>query len=434
MVPAVQHHNGKKHVFKAAKIAHEIAQAFESRVDLPSGGYLFIEHTEAMHVVDVNSGRAGRGLSQEENSLKVDIEAVHAIAKQIRLRDLGGIIVIDFIDLREERNRKKIFFELRKAFQQDRAVTKILPMSDFGLVEITRQRLRPSITKTFSSPNKGAGSTESGGKQKDQHERRARTTTIEGFIEKIERWITSYKKKGKGRVLHLQVHSFTAAYLSQKIPAYPLRWFVKYFLRVKLKIDDSLDPFGFRFIDAKTGEDLSRRKPQRRNNSRRQGSRRRPSNNRNQKGKTENRSRGGASKPEQQKRKPSSKSRTQRDKPQNRQQNKSSSSRGPTKNQPAKSSSPTQERKAKSSQTRKPRPKPQNEPKPAKNTKKRSSTSQDNTEKPREERPKNSSRSRGNQQRRTQRRSPRRNQNSANEGDGKKVVSESKKSDDKTES
>lgn len=276
MVPMVQMHKGKQHIFKEAKIAHDVKEAFESRVDLPSGGYLFIENTEAMHVVDVNSGRAGRGLSQEQNSLKVDIEAVHAITKQIRLRDLGGIIVIDFIDLREERNRKKVYFELKKAFSRDRAVTKILPMSDFGLVEITRQRLRPSITKTFSSKDDG----QKGGEQRppQRKDRPSRSITIEGFVEKIERWITSYKNKGGSRSVTLQVHPFAAAFLTQKIPAYTTRWFLKHFLRVKLVIDESLDPLGFRFINPKTGEEFVRRSAnkrrgrggnQRRNNSKR---------------------------------------------------------------------------------------------------------------------------------------------------------------------
>ncbi|MBX2821897.1 MAG: Rne/Rng family ribonuclease [Rhodothermaceae bacterium] len=266
MVPGVQLYKGKKHVFKSANIAKDINQAFESRVDLPSGGYLFIEHTEAMHVVDVNSGRAGRGLSQEENSLKVDLEAVHSIAKQIRLRDLGGIIVIDFIDLREERNRKKVYYELRKAFRRDRAVTKILPMSDFGLVEITRQRLRPSITKTFSGPEEELQPTQEEKKAEapKQKERPRRSINIEEFIMKVERWIAAYKAKSKGRVVHLRVHPFAAAYMNQKIPTLPIRWFMKHFIRVRLIMDETLDPLEFRFVDPNTGKDLSRPRPQKR--------------------------------------------------------------------------------------------------------------------------------------------------------------------------
>ncbi|MFB6280140.1 MAG: Rne/Rng family ribonuclease [Salinibacter sp.] len=157
LVDRVELHDGDQPVFEAVGIQHGADRAFKDRVELPSGGYLFIEKTEAMHVVDVNSGRSGKGKSQAENSLDVNLEAARVIARQIRLRDLGGIIVVDFIDLRDEGDKKKVYEELEKGFEEDRAVTKVLPMSDFGLVEITRQRLRPSITTTFSSAN-GASS------------------------------------------------------------------------------------------------------------------------------------------------------------------------------------------------------------------------------------------------------------------------------------
>jgi ribonuclease G len=153
LVDRVELHDGNQPVFEAAGIQHGADRAFKDRVELPSGGYLFIEKTEAMHVVDVNSGRSGKGKSQAENSLNVNLEAARVIARQIRLRDLGGIIVVDFIDLYDEKDKKKVYDELEEGFEEDRAVTKVLPMSDFGLVEITRQRLRPSITTTFSSAN-----------------------------------------------------------------------------------------------------------------------------------------------------------------------------------------------------------------------------------------------------------------------------------------
>jgi ribonuclease G len=163
LVDRVELHDGNQPVFEAAGIQHGADRAFKDRVELPSGGYLFIEKTEAMHVVDVNSGRSGKGKSQAENSLNVNLEAARVIARQIRLRDLGGIIVVDFIDLYDEKDKKKVYDELEKGFEEDRAVTKVLPMSDFGLVEITRQRLRPSITTTFSSANGAPSDEEEGG-------------------------------------------------------------------------------------------------------------------------------------------------------------------------------------------------------------------------------------------------------------------------------
>jgi ribonuclease G len=195
MVDRVDLHEGDDPVFEAAGIQQGADRAFKDRVELPSGGYLFIEQTEAMHVVDVNSGRSGKGKSQAENSLSVNLEAARVIARQIRLRDLGGIIVVDFIDLRTEDNKKKVYDELKKGFEDDRAITKVLPMSDFGLVEITRQRLRPSITTTFSSAN-GESSQEDGeGSPQKLQEAEQKIRSLEQEVEKREREVERLKQK-----------------------------------------------------------------------------------------------------------------------------------------------------------------------------------------------------------------------------------------------
>ena len=195
MVDRVELHDSNQPIFESSGIQGGADRAFKDRVELPSGGYLFIEQTEAMHVVDVNSGRSGRGKSQKQNSLDVNLEAARVIARQIRLRDLGGIIVVDFIDLRSDKDKKKVYDELEKGFAEDRAVTKVLPMSDFGLVEITRQRLRPSITTTFSS---SSGSQDEDGSSDGQPElRRAERhiAQLEQAVEKREQKIDSLQKK-----------------------------------------------------------------------------------------------------------------------------------------------------------------------------------------------------------------------------------------------
>jgi ribonuclease G len=137
-------------------------------------------------------------MSQEENSLKVNLEAARVISHQIRLRDLGGIIVIDFIDLRGSKNRQKVHEELKKGFKDDRAVTKILPMSDFGLVEITRQRLRPSITTTFSS---SSGSSREGGSTAAASDRtRELSSQVRQQQEEVKRLrseVTRWKKEAQ---------------------------------------------------------------------------------------------------------------------------------------------------------------------------------------------------------------------------------------------
>lgn len=316
MVDAIKIHKGKQHVFEAAKIYNDIQEAFEGRVNLPGGGYLFIEHTEAMHVVDVNSGRSGRGLSQEENSLRVNLEAARAIAKQIRIRDLGGIIVIDFIDLRDEKNKRKVYDEMKKEFKKDRAVSKILPMSDFGLVQITRQRLRPSITVSHETPDfitKNGSSGKSGGSRSSREAKTAEDAqpspeaqakpeaksdgqssgrpdaepsrehakaapaaghagtnnsaeaslqTIETgdpaeILSEMEQWLVDYKTLGNRRAVTLRVHPFTAAYLNRKVPNHPTRWFMKHLVRVRLETDDNLPPLSYRFYDTRSGEDLT---------------------------------------------------------------------------------------------------------------------------------------------------------------------------------
>jgi ribonuclease G len=191
MISRVELHDGDEPVFEAADIQQGADRAFKDRVELPSGGYLFIEQTEAMHVVDVNSGRSGKGKSQAENSLSVNLEAARVIARQIRLRDLGGIIVVDFIDLRGDKDKKKVYDELKKGFDDDRAITKVLPMSDFGLVEITRQRLRPSITTTFSSAN---GSSDDGDTPKKLQEAERKIQRLEKKVEKREQEVKRLKK------------------------------------------------------------------------------------------------------------------------------------------------------------------------------------------------------------------------------------------------
>jgi ribonuclease G len=195
MADRVELHEGNAPIFEAAGIQQGADRAFKDRVELPSGGYLFIEQTEAMHVVDVNSGRSGKGKSQAENSLSVNLEAARVIARQIRLRDLGGIIVVDFIDLERDENKKKVYDELEEGFADDRAITKVLPMSDFGLVEITRQRLRPSITTTFSSAD-GSSSRDDGGEDPEKLRRAERKIQrLEQKVEQREQEVERLKKE-----------------------------------------------------------------------------------------------------------------------------------------------------------------------------------------------------------------------------------------------
>lgn len=139
-------YNHNTPVFDYFGIEKQIKALFGKTVYLPGGGYLIIEHTEALHVVDVNSGHLGRQKDDHENiALKVNLEAAKEIARQLRLRDMGGIIVVDFIDMKEENNRLQLFQYLKECMKNDKAKHTILPPSKFGLVEITRQRVRPEV-------------------------------------------------------------------------------------------------------------------------------------------------------------------------------------------------------------------------------------------------------------------------------------------------
>lgn len=140
-------HKGLHPLFESAGLEKQIKQSFGKKVYLKSGVYLIIEHTEALQVIDVNSGYKGSvNKSQEENALEANLEAAEEIARQIRLRDLGGIIIIDFIDMHTSENRKMLFEKLKEFMKNDRAKHTILPPTEFGLVQITRQRVRPELS------------------------------------------------------------------------------------------------------------------------------------------------------------------------------------------------------------------------------------------------------------------------------------------------
>jgi ribonuclease G len=139
-------YKGREGIFEHFNIEKQIRNSFGKNVTIKSGVYLIIEHTEALHVIDVNSGhRVNKDNTQEQNALATNMEAATEIARQLRLRDMGGIIVVDFIDMRDARNRKTLFNHLISEMGKDRAKHSVLPPSKFGLIQITRQRVRPEM-------------------------------------------------------------------------------------------------------------------------------------------------------------------------------------------------------------------------------------------------------------------------------------------------
>ena len=180
------------------------------------GAYLVIEHTEALHVIDVNSGnRSNKAKNQEDTALEVNLLAATEIARQLRLRDMGGIIVIDFIDMTKGDHRRKLFDHLRDEMKEDRAKHKILPPSKFGLVQITRQRVRPEMNiKTSEENPNGSGA-----------EVEAPIVLIDKIQADLER-ILKPGRKNNGVILN--IHPFIAAYLTKGVPSIRSKWLKTY--------------------------------------------------------------------------------------------------------------------------------------------------------------------------------------------------------------
>ena len=237
MASRLDHYKIKKPLFESMGIENEIDKLLRPKVWLKSGAYLIIEKTEAMVVVDVNSGRFVGKKNHEENSLKINLEACKEVARQLRLRDLSGLVVIDFIDMKNESNRKKIYYELRKELKKDRAKVAVSPISDFGLLEMTRQRIRLSLLDSMSDecPTcKGAG----------------RIMSRETLITRIDHWLRRYKTKNRRLKLKLELHPEIADFLRDNKKALRgLMWHNFTYISVegnsKIKRDE------FRFLDSK---------------------------------------------------------------------------------------------------------------------------------------------------------------------------------------
>jgi len=241
----VELHKSSYGIFNTFKIEEQIKTLMGRKVPLPSGGYLIIEHTEAMVVIDVNSGKYAKSKDQELNSLKTDLEASREIARQLRLRDIGGIIVIDYIDLEDDKNRKKVYDELKKEFRKDRAKVSILPMSDFGLIQITRQRIRQNIVQALKEVCPECHGT--GLLTKSSH-----------LVYDLENWLKKFRRKSRERSIILKAHPSTAAKIRDGKIISLFRLQFKYLVKIDLREDPSISPDTFEFLSAKTGRELTR--------------------------------------------------------------------------------------------------------------------------------------------------------------------------------
>lgn len=244
-LPRVQLYNGNQPLFDSYNVEKQIQETMRRKVWLKNGGYIIIEGTEAMTVVDVNSGKYAKSKDQEVNSLATNIEAANEIVRQVRLRDIGGIIVIDFIDLYDDRNKKKLYEEVRKEFRKDRAKVTVLPISDFGLCQITRQRIRQTIIHSVSDTCmmcKGSG----------------RISSRAGFLTRLERILQRYKGGDNGFFITLKVNPYLKTYLESGWFSKVRRMSLKYFIKIKLEDDESLAFDDIKIISKKqNGKDVT---------------------------------------------------------------------------------------------------------------------------------------------------------------------------------
>ncbi len=233
----VKLHNGNVSLFDQFGIEKQIKASFGKTVSFKRGAYLIIEHTEALHAIDVNSGNRSKAAdNQESNALDVNLAAADEIARQLRLRDMGGIIVVDFIDMQENENRQKVFERMKEAMASDRTKHNILPLSKFGLMQITRQRVRPEmhIDTTEKCPScLGSG------------------TICPSIIfdKKIENSIRLAVQQHKLKKLTLWVHPYLYAYLSKGLFSFRLKWKMKYGLGLKVLPSDSLAFLEYKITD-----------------------------------------------------------------------------------------------------------------------------------------------------------------------------------------
>jgi ribonuclease G len=233
----VKFYNGKVGIFDHSGINKQIKASFGRKVNLKSGAYLIIDHTEAMHVIDVNSGnRKATDQDQEKNALDTNVEAAKEIARLLRLRDMGGIIAVDFIDLYERENNKKLIENFRNFMKEDRAKHNIQPPSRFGVVELTRQRVRPEteIKVTELCPTcLGKGEVQA-------------SILV---IDEIESFLKGIIDLGKNKTIELQVHPFIDSFLKKGVKSIQRTWFLKYKKWVTIRPTSSIGLMEFSFFD-----------------------------------------------------------------------------------------------------------------------------------------------------------------------------------------
>ncbi|HEX6066385.1 MAG TPA: ribonuclease E/G, partial [Longimicrobiales bacterium] len=231
-------------LFDKYGIEDAIREAFQRRVELPSGGYIIIEPTEALVSIDVNTGRYTGRKDPEKTILRTNVDAAREIARQLRLRDIGGIIVCDFIDMETRANQDRVLQELRTYLGRDRARTRAFQVSELGLVEMTRQRVRPSLYQSMTEPCPDCGGS-------------GRVFKPEVVLRRIERSIRRVSVQRTERTVTIRVHPQVAMYLLEDEPEFLRRITKQYNLEVDLRDDPLMRQDEFRLLAGPADSDVT---------------------------------------------------------------------------------------------------------------------------------------------------------------------------------
>ena len=233
----VKLYEGNVPIFDQFGVIKQVKGSFGKIVSLKGSAYLIIEHTEALHVIDVNSGiRTKNANDQETNALEVNLVAAEEVARQLRLRDMGGIVVVDFIDMNDSANRQLLFEKMSTLMGKDRAKHNILPLTKFGLMQITRQRVRPEMqvdTTEVCPTCKGTG----------------HIAPAILFDEQLEAQVAYFAEDKKNKVLTLKVHPYVASYLTKGLFSIRRKWAKKYNCKLKVEPNPSFTFLQYELLD-----------------------------------------------------------------------------------------------------------------------------------------------------------------------------------------
>ena len=233
----LKYYNGRVKVFENFGLEKQIKLLFGRSVSLRGGGYLIIEHTEALHVIDVNSGnKSNKEDNQETTALSVNLEAASEVARQLRLRDMGGIVVVDFIDMRKAENKRLVYQRVKDKMADDRSKFTVLPLTKFGLMQITRQRVRPEMNITTSEVCPTCNGT-------------GQITASIQVSEVIEQTLDLLLLNQNEKDITLVVHPFLYSFFTKGVFSVRFSWYMKYHKWVKMVEDSSLPITEYTFLN-----------------------------------------------------------------------------------------------------------------------------------------------------------------------------------------